>query len=306
MEWTASGSLEMWWGLMASYTQVNKAGCGGGCNSHSLVRPIQLQAQHTVCLMRFCDVSSRLSGSRLPLLACFSTCSVTHRPAAQTVLSCLPVLLDDGEYQHVNLQQQPYKLVDRPPGTAVARRKSTTPTPPPVPALGGKVGKSAEPSSGGHTATARSSEPPSAQAQQVSEAGSEGAKSGRAGSVDADGPKSDGPVRRSTRAAAMAVTAATKQQQLEAQAPQRERSPVVAAVAAAGPPPPRQAPLNMSNVGRKDREAARALLGFTAMAQGVRQCLRLVFAKCTTQIVAGLHFWLRSACRPRRHEHIHE
>lgn len=181
------------------------------------------------------------------------------------------MLLDDGEYQHVNLQQQPYKLVDRPPGTAVARRKSTTPTPPPVPALGSKVAKSAEPSSGGRTA-ARSSEPPSAQGQQVSEAGSEGAKSGRAGSVDADGPKSDNPVRRSTRAAAMAVTAATKHQ-LEAlvQALPREQTPVAAAVAADLPPPPRQAPLNMSNVGRKDREAARALLGFTAMALGVSQ-----------------------------------
>jgi hypothetical protein len=43
----------------------------------------------------------------------------------------------------------------------------------------------------------------------------------------------------------------------------------------------------MSNVGRKDREAARALLGFTAMALGVSERLRLEYAQCSTQITAA-------------------
>jgi hypothetical protein len=47
---------------------------------------------------------------------------------------------------------------------------------------------------------------------------------------------------------------------------------------------PRQS-LNMSNVGRKDREAARALLGFTAMAMEVRPDVMLDEIQCVQECV---------------------
>lgn len=172
------------------------------------------------------------------------------------------VLLDMGDYIHINLQQQAFKVLDRPPGTARARHKSTTPTPPPA---SSRAAKQEPGGSGGRSsgAAARASEP----------AGSEGGSDGPARSGTS--PKSDSRIRRSMRAAVMAVTAATKA--VEAQ--RQEATPAAPAMAAAAGAPSdapgsvaaRQPALNMSNVGRKDREAARALLGFTQLALGVSE-----------------------------------
>lgn len=170
-----------------------------------------------------------------------------------------------GDYIHINLQQQAFKVLDRPPGTARARHKSTTPTPPPA---ASRAAKQDPGGSGGRSsgAAARTSEP----------AGSEGGSDGPARSGTS--PKSDSRIRRSMRAAVMAVTAATKAVEAQRQeaAP---AAPGIGAAAAAGAPSdgapgsvaPRQPALNMSNVGRKDREAARALLGFTQLALGVSE-----------------------------------
>lgn len=116
----------------------------------------------------------------------------------------------------------------------------------------------------------------------VSEGGSDGpSRTTRTASVEAaDAPKPDGPVRRSMRAAAAAARdpPAAKATPVQQDPQTREVTPVAAAAGGAaggggagpaGVPAPRQAPLNMSNVGRRDREAARALLGFTQMAAGV-------------------------------------
>ena len=173
------------------------------------------------------------------------------------------VMMDDGQLQHVNLEQVQHKVVDRPP-RPIPSRKSTTPTPPPVPAPGSKASK-AEP--GSARAGPRSSDP---QLPAGSDGGSEGAgpsRSARPGSADGGGdggPKADAPVRRSQRTAA----AAAKEPPKPVEVQPREATPVAAAPAGGGSGG-RQAPLNMSNVGRKDREAARALLGFTNMAAGV-------------------------------------
>lgn len=95
------------------------------CNSH--------HHKHHSCL------PSCLSALALLFLPC-----CRHTRALCMSCTCA-VMLDDGQVQHVNLQQQAYKLVDRPPRPP-ATRKSATPTPPPVPAPGSKVPKS-EPSS---------------------------------------------------------------------------------------------------------------------------------------------------------------
>lgn len=178
-------------------------------------------------------------------------------------------MMADKEVQHFNLQHQPYKVVEGPLAAAPAS-KSATPTPPPVPA----PAATAPAKDTNSQVAGRSSEP---LAQAGSDGGSDQPRAARAVSADGgDGAKSDAPARRSTRAAAAAAAAASR----PPEPPPQERTPPT--VSADAPPPPRQAPLNMSNVGRKDREAARALLGFTQLAAGVSQWRQLSPHCCET------------------------